>query len=85
VTATVTNGSESVVIQVSAEEDVVDGTVKYNGATVALIGGTLDEPTFTNPAGEPLSAEQREGLENLFEAVGSLFELADKLFSPAAG
>jgi hypothetical protein len=83
VLATVTNGAEEVVLDLTGAGDVLDGEIRYQGATVAYIGGTFAEPEFTDPNGDPLSSAQWSALTEVWQAFEGLFELADGLLTPA--
>lgn len=82
-TATITNGAETVTLELTADENTLDGVVRYQGVEVAYIGGTFDAPTFTDRHGEPLSQEDMQALADLWQAVGALFELAEGIFQVA--
>jgi hypothetical protein len=83
VLATVTNGAEEVVLDLTGAGDVLDGEIRYQGATVAYIGGTFAEPEFTDPNGDPLSSAQWSALTEVWQAFEGLFELAEGLLTPA--
>lgn len=76
--ATLTDGTEELVLEMSADEaaDAVDGEMRYQGVPVVLIGGSLETPTFTTPAGDPLTQDEINALQGLWQAVGVLFGLA---------
>lgn len=59
----------------------MEGTVSFNGETVVEIGGTAAEPTFTRPDGSELTAEEREALRDMVEAVEEILDFAESLFS----
>lgn len=80
-TATITNGPETVTLELDAEDQALDGVVRYQGVAVAYIGGTFDQPTFTDRNGDPLSQEDLQALADLWQAVGSLFDIAEGIFS----
>lgn len=79
--ATITSGSETVVLDIRWADDTLDGTVSHNGAEAVLIGGTLDEPEFTDANGEPLTEDQIAALQQVWESIGEMFEFVEGLFS----
>lgn len=75
--ATLTNGAEQVAFEVSIDENErLDGRVRHQGAVIALISGHAENPTFTDVNGDPLTREQLEDLETLWEGLNELFGLA---------
>ncbi|MGK7312398.1 MAG: hypothetical protein ACN0LA_09185 [Candidatus Longimicrobiales bacterium M2_2A_002] len=78
--ATITDGEQTVVLDVSYANNALDGSITHNGATVVLMGGDLDDPTFTDANGDPLSQEQLEALRQLWEHIGEMFEFVEKIF-----
>lgn len=81
VLATITNGAEEVVLDLTGENDFLDGEVRYQGVTVAYIGGSFDEPEFTDGNGDPLSAAQWSAMADVWAAFDALFDLAEELLS----
>jgi hypothetical protein len=72
VTTTFSDGDNSIVLSlgVDASDNIQSGSgVSFNGTTVAVISGTLDDPTITNAEGDPLTAEELAALEELFLAM----------------
>lgn len=82
-TVSLTNGSESVVFDLTAQQDSLDGIISHNRTVVVNIGGTFDQPEFTDPNGEALDPSQIQTLQQLFEGVASIFETAQEVFSAA--
>lgn len=78
--ATITNGEQTVVMDVSYANNALDGTIAHNGVIVVLMGGDLDEPTFTDPEGNPLTQQQMEALQDLWDAIGDMFEFVEGMF-----
>jgi len=56
-------------------------TVRYNGRTVAVLSGTLDDPVITNAAGDPLTDEELQALRELFDATGDMFEVFQEILT----
>lgn len=81
VLATIVNGAEEVVLDLTGESELVDGEIRYQGVAVAFIGGTFEEPEFTDVNGDPLSAGQWAALSDVWQAFDALFELADGLLT----
>jgi hypothetical protein len=82
--ATITNGPETVTMEMSFDGESYDGVVLYQGVEVAYIGGTSAQPTFTDGNGDPLSEEDLQALADLWEAVGTLFAFVEGVFGVAA-
>lgn len=55
--------------------------VRYNGRTVAIVTGTLDNPTVTNAAGDPLTTEEVQALGNLLDGSIILFLAYDRILA----
>lgn len=78
--AVITNGAQTVELEVSWADNALEGTLYHNTAPVVLISGTLDEPQFTDADGEPLSEEQRAALQDLWDSIGEMFDFVASLF-----
>lgn len=78
--ATISTGTQTVQLDVGYADNVLEGTISSDGAPVVLIGGTLDEPMFTDPDGNPLTEEELDALRSMWEAIGELFEFVAELF-----
>ena len=77
-TAGITNGAETMVFSLAVDEqEAVDGQVLYQNQPVALIGGTVDAPTFTDRNGDPLSQEQVQELVALWQGIFGMFDVAE--------
>jgi hypothetical protein len=77
-TAGITNGAESMAFSMDIDDqEAVDGEVLYQGQPVALIGGTVDAPTFTDRDGDPLSQEQIQELGELWQGIFGMFDTAE--------
>lgn len=81
---TITNGPETVTMELSLEGETLDGVVLYQGVEVAYIGGTSAQPTFTDRNGDPLSEEDLEALADLWEGLGNFFAFVEGVFGVAA-
>jgi hypothetical protein len=78
--AEISTGSRTVGLQVNYANGVLEGTVYDDGTAVVLIGGTLDEPTFTDTEGNELTEQQRAALSNMWDAIGEVFDFVENLF-----
>lgn len=78
--ATITDGEQTVVIDVSYANNTLDGSISHNGATVVLMSGDLGDPIFTDANGDPLTQEQLEALRQLWEHIGDMFEFVERIF-----
>lgn len=81
--ATITGNGQTVVLDIAWADEVLEGSVSHNGATVVLIGGSLDDPEFTNPDGDPLTEAERQALQRVWEGIGQMFEFVENLFGIA--
>lgn len=72
-----------VILAVTGSDDILEGTVRFNGEVVVQITGTPDEPVFTDPAGNPLDDRARRALRELFGFADALVTLFDHLLRPA--
>lgn len=77
---TVRNEGQTATFDVDVSEDALDGTVSAGGAVLAYIGGTPEQPQFTDPDGNPIDPAEVQALQDLFAAVSALFELAQGIF-----
>jgi len=63
--------------------NVVSGTVKFNGTTVATISGTASQPVFTAANGRTLSPAETVALVSIFaRGVEISNDLSDAVFRP---
>ncbi len=85
-TATFSDGQSTITFTLSVEAGLIQegsGITISDGAsteTVAIISGTIENPTVTNAAGDPLSQAELDALERLFEGIGDVFELFLEIF-----
>lgn len=83
---TVTQGSDTAVVNVNVAGDgTLDGKVDYQGATVIVIGGTVSQPTFTKPDGSALTAQDRQALKSLVDAIQSVVDFAQSILGVFGG
>lgn len=83
---TVTAGSNTAVVDATIHADgPVDGTVAINKRNVAVIGGTVDDPTVTTPTGGNLTARELLALKRIWEAVEKVVEFGAWILSPFSG
>ena len=80
-------GTQLPLSQIQAGTEVTTGNVVVNGGLFATItgsatSGTAVSYTITGPGGRALTAEEREAIEQLFEAPSRLDQLITLLFEP---
>jgi hypothetical protein len=83
ISLTVEHEGGTTVIRAEGDEDAITGTVTHDGIVVVTIAGSPDQPDFTDPSGNALSAEQLEALHRLFEHTDRLLDAFDDLLDPA--
>ncbi|HEX5387866.1 MAG TPA: hypothetical protein VFW66_14275 [Gemmatimonadales bacterium] len=96
-TFTVTRGTETVVLdgtltitETQSSESLSESfTVKVNGnvfATITASGesGSQATVTYTGPGGRDLTTDERNALDAMLEAPGTLADLADQALAPAS-
>lgn len=83
--ATITGDGQSVRLEISWADQTLDGTLFYGNQPAILISGTLDQPVFTDPAGEPLTEEELNALQTVWEAIGDIFDFVEGLFGFVSG
>ncbi len=83
VTTTFTDAGNTIVVSLSvdASDNILSGSgVSFNGSTVAIISGSLDNPTVTNAEGDPLTDEELAALEDLLLAMVDVIEFGFGVF-----
>lgn len=82
ITAGISDADDAIEFTISVANDAIqDGSgVTINGDPVAIISGTLENPTITNGIGDPLTEGELQALAQLFEGIGHVFELFFELF-----
>jgi hypothetical protein len=81
---TVTSNGRLVTVQVTATiESAIEGVVTVDGATAFHIGGTLEDPTFTDHDGNPVTSAELAALNHLLDLVDDLFEALTDVLAPA--
>lgn len=82
VLATITNGSEEVVLEMTfGEAGQLDGEIRYQGVVVVQVSGSGDEPVFTDQAGNELTEEDLDELAELWSSIDVLFGVAEGAMS----
>ncbi|HEY2806114.1 MAG TPA: hypothetical protein VGI92_09675 [Gemmatimonadales bacterium] len=89
VVARITKGHNTA--EVSASGDFLNGTgnltggVKFNGITVATVGGTPETPILTGAGGHTLTAGETSALLSIFTAaIEDVLRVSDGVFGPGA-
>jgi hypothetical protein len=83
VTLTISDGTNSVVMQVSGTTNGWTGDIRYNGSVAVTIGGTPEAPTFTRWDGTPLTQAEIAALGGIVESILIVFDGMDNLLGPA--
>lgn len=78
-------GDRSVLAFTVTEDETIDGTLKHNGETVVLISGAAENPTFTGPNGQALTAAEVAALGSIWDATEQLLAFVEGIFSPFGG
>lgn len=79
------SGSNELTLLSETADNVITGSVLYNGTTVGTISGNPDDPTFTGVGGRTLSDDDRNALgQILFQAIVFAFFLSIGIFGPGA-
>ena len=80
----VEDGPDRAELNVTVEDELIDGTVSHNLQTVLLISGAADNPTFSLPDGSPPTATDLAALDDIWHAVKDVLDFAVDLFEPLA-
>ncbi len=83
ITLTVSRGASSVVLDVTAGEREIAGTVSVNGTVVIEISGTHEAPVFQHPDGSPITEEDARALRDLFRMVDKMSGVVHALLRTA--
>jgi hypothetical protein len=82
ISATLSDGDDTIAFNlgIDAAGNIAAGSgVKFNGVDVAIISGNADNPVVTNGAGDPLTQQELQALEDLFVGMGEIFALFEGL------
>lgn len=92
-TVTFTDGTDRIEFRLNVRSELIGdefidtitsgSDIRYNGQTVAVITGTLDDLVLSNAAGDPLSQEELQALEALFDATQDMFEVFQTILTYA--
>jgi hypothetical protein len=84
VTTTFTDGEGNsivVTLSVDGQDNILAGSgIAFNGTTVAIISGTMENPSITNGDGDPLTEQEMVALAGLFEAMMDVFDFFMGMF-----
>ncbi|HEX9580818.1 MAG TPA: hypothetical protein VF970_06900 [Gemmatimonadales bacterium] len=83
VNLTIEYDGNTTIVHAEGNDDAITGVITHNGILVINIAGTPDEPVFTDPSGNTLSAAQLAALEQLFDSTDDLLDAFDDLLGPA--
>lgn len=78
----VRHGQSRIELDMIGTEGVLDGTVALDGAPFALVTGPSDDPTITDPSGEPLTWPEIVVLTKVVDVVEDVFDLLEDLLDP---
>lgn len=79
----VSNGGNSVEVDLTATDSSAAGNILFNGVTVATVTGTEGDPTIVGVAGHTLTAQDLQALRDIFVSFGELMDQVDGVFGPA--
>lgn len=86
VALTLSQGGDVVLMSVTeGTTGLLDGEIRFNGATAILVSGTAVDPQFSRPDGSELSATERQALVAIVDAVAGVLLMAEDLFAPISG
>lgn len=81
---TTVDGSHTALVDVTATDTSVTGTVLYDGATAAVISGDPFFPTLSRPDGSPFSATEHDAVLDLVEGPDAALAFGDEMLSALA-
>lgn len=82
--AVIEGNGQSVRLELSWDGSALGGALYYNNAPVVMIAGTLNQPTFSSANDEPLTQEQVNALQAVWNGIGQIFGFVDGIFSVGA-
>jgi len=82
-TLTINDAGHTTELKATASNNVIEGTVTYDGEVVIKISGAANSPTFTDKDGNPLSEAELAHLRKIFEFVESVVKHFGHLLRPA--
>jgi hypothetical protein len=77
------NGSETVGVEMSGDDEHVDATFWVNGRVLARVTGDPDDPEVTSENGAELTVGEVRALLRIIGFAGEMFELFEDLLEPA--
>lgn len=83
-TLRIADGDHAAVLDVTATDVFVEGTLLYDGQTVAVLSGVPFDPTFSRPDGSPFPAAELDALRELLEGTDEVLLFGDEMFSSLA-
>lgn len=79
---TVRHRSESIRVDLSGQDGVIDGTFFLNGDVFATVSGPENEPTFLGASGDPLTGPEFLVLRHIVDTVEDVFDFLEDLVDP---
>jgi len=73
---------DSIRLDISGTDGMLEGTVYVNGDTFATVTGPEDDPTFVGAAGEPLTWNEFLVLRRIVDVVEDVFDFLEDLVDP---
>lgn len=78
----VSHGPESMQVEMTGQNGILDGTLRVNGNVFATVTGPEDDPIFLNANGEPLLWNEVLVLYHVVDVVEDVFDLLEDLLDP---
>lgn len=76
------HGAHELVVEMTGEQGVLDGTIFVDGEAFATVVGPEEDPVITDPEGEPLTLSELRVLHRVVHVVEDVFHLLESLLAP---
>lgn len=63
-------------------DGIQDGTIRHDGTTQAVVGGTADRPTFAPARGGAFTASELSALDEILLGIDDVLILTDEIYRP---